>query len=111
MLALSLAACAGASGHWAGGIHARLAWSHSDAESQGGVLRVLSVPEGPARQAGLQRNDLIMRIGGRAVQSMSKREAVQALRGSVGSLARIEIVRPPGSERRTLEIERVPYHR
>ena len=88
-------------GEWRGGIHARLAWS----EEAG--LRVVELPAGPARRAGLRVNDRVVAINGTAVEGKDLTQVVELLRGPVGSQVRL------AAERRgqpvEVQIERAPY--
>lgn len=86
-----------------GGIHARMAWSEEG-------LRVVDVPpDGPAATAGLQAGDRIVTIEGTPVSTLTIREAVERLRGPVGSTVEIEAWRD--GEVVPLEIRRLPYER
>lgn len=107
--ALVLFACADP---WRGGIHAQMAWSAERG------LRVVDVPEGPARSAGLREDDRIVAIDGTPVAGRPIAEVVAELRGRVGTRVRITVERgalrdggaeaaEPGTEE--LEIERAPY--
>jgi C-terminal processing protease CtpA/Prc len=84
-----------------GGIHARMGYSES------GGLRVVEVPQGPARRAGLLEGDRIASIDGDPVRSMVLEEVVERLRGPIGSEVEIEVVRE--GELVTLSIARAPY--
>lgn len=84
-----------------GGIHARMGYSES------GGLRVVDVPEGPARRAGLREGDRIASIDGDPVRSMALEEVVERLRGPIGSEVEVEVVRE--GELVTLLIARAPY--
>lgn len=96
---LALAACG--SGSWEGGIHARMGWSES------GGLRVIEVPEGPAREAGLEVDDVIVAIDGVPIDDLPQREVVAMLRGPVGTLVQLTVRR--GDEEIDLELDRAPY--
>ncbi|MFW5926267.1 MAG: PDZ domain-containing protein [Myxococcota bacterium] len=87
-----------------GGIHARMGWSEKG-------MRVVHVPAGgPAAAAGLQKDDRIVTIDGAPVSTLSMKEAVERLRGPVGSRVEVEVSREDG-EVVTLTIPRAPYDR
>ncbi|MCB9610931.1 MAG: PDZ domain-containing protein [Sandaracinus sp.] len=105
---LGFAAVVGATGSLGctptvGGIHARMGYSES------GGLRVVEVPEGPARRAGLREGDRIASIDGDPVRTLVLEEVVERLRGPVGSEVELEIVRD--GELVTLVVPRAPYDR
>ena len=88
--------------NWDGGIHARMGWSEENG------LRIVEVPRnGPAYEAGLRPNDFIVAIDGEPVARMSMQEAVQRLRGPVGSHVELGIRRRGSTYR--IEVERAPY--
>lgn len=65
------------------------------------VVRVL--PGMPAEKAGLQANDILLRIGGRSTVSMSVTEAQELLRGPVGTPVEVKIRRKSKSLDVTIE--------
>ncbi|MEO3429687.1 S41 family peptidase [Pelagibius sp. CAU 1746] len=83
-----------------------------------GVL-VLSVMEDtPAMAAGLHEDDVIVAIDGESVEGLSQHEAVNRLRGRIGSEVQLAIERNAGPEPLTLAVVRshivpqtVSYHR
>ncbi|MEM6963079.1 MAG: PDZ domain-containing protein [Myxococcota bacterium] len=86
----------------AGGIHARLSWS----EAAG--LRVVEVPAGPSASAGLRPGDRVLAIDHRPVRNLVLEEAIERLRGPVGTQVKLQVQQ--GTEpSRDLIIERVPY--
>lgn len=99
VLGLALGGCFG--GASAAGIHARMAYS-----AEGG-LRVVEVPDGPARQAGLAPDDRIVAIDGHPVAGLGTEEVVERLRGPVGSEVLLDVQR--GSERHEIVVRRTPY--
>jgi membrane-associated protease RseP (regulator of RpoE activity) len=101
LAAALLGAGGGCEPAWHGGIHARMGWS------QGRGLRVIEVPEGPARDAGLREGDRIVSIDGAPVEGRSERDVVARLRGEVGSRVRLGVLR--GDESLELTVERAPY--
>jgi len=106
----------GCSEGWRGGIHAQMAWSAERG------LRVVKVPAGPAKRAGLLEDDRIVAIHGVPIAGRPIAEVVAELRGEVGSHVRITVERggaadggvPDAAIEATteeLEIERAPYAR
>lgn len=72
-----------------------------------GKLVIIAPQEGsPAKQAGVQAGDIIIRIDDIAVSTMSEEEAVQALRGEQGSSVKLTVQR--GSEQLTFTVTRQP---
>jgi C-terminal processing protease CtpA/Prc len=106
---LALAGVLGAcSEGWRGGIHAQMAWSAERG------LRVVSVPEGPARRAGLRVDDRIVAIDGTPVAGRPAAQVVRELRGSVGTRVRLTVERARDADAGSavvedVEIERAPY--
>jgi C-terminal processing protease CtpA/Prc len=109
---LGLLALVGCSEGWRGGIHAQMAWSAERG------LRVLDVPAGPARRAGLRADDRIVAIDRVPVEGRPIAEVVAELRGEVGTRVRLTVERGgqvdggTGAEEQPtedLEIERAPY--
>lgn len=115
---LRLLACAalfmlvGCSEGWRGGIHAQMAWSAERG------LRVIDVPDGPARRAGLREDDRIVAIEHVPVAGRPIADVVAELRGDVGTRVHLTVERggprdggleaaEPATE--DLEIERAPY--
>lgn len=89
-------------GTWNGGIIARLAWSEV------GGLRVVDVPrDGAAWEGGLRPGDRIVVIDGESVEGRSERQVVEDLRGQVGSVVVLEVMRDGETE--LIRVERAPY--
>jgi len=85
-----------------GGIHARMGYSEE------GGLRVVEAPaDGPAAHAGLREGDRIITLGGEPVRGLNLDEIVARLRGPIGSVVELEIVRD--GEAITLRVRRAPY--
>jgi carboxyl-terminal processing protease len=61
---------------------------------EGGVVRVVSpIDDTPAFKAGLEPGDLITHIDGEQVQGMSLQEAVEKMRGGVGTTVKLTVRR------------------
>lgn len=70
-----------------------------------GNLVIIAPQDGsPAKQAGLQKGDIIISIDGSRVSDMSEQEAVQALRGNAGTSVRLTVQR--GTEQLEFTITR-----
>ena len=62
--------------------------------TEDGVLKVISPLEGtPADRAGIKPGDLINKINGQLVQNMSVREAIDKIKGKVGTKVTLTIIR------------------
>ena len=85
-----------------GGIHARMRWSET------GGLVVLDVPPGPSEQAGLKTGDRILAIDGVPTRTLAMREAVNRLRGPVGSTVELKVLRQHETPHR-VTVSRAPY--
>ncbi len=92
-----------------GGVHARFAWS----ESRG--LRVIEVPEGPAKRAGIRRDDIITSINGESIIGIPERRAIELLRGPIGSEVRFMVTTSASDSgpatSREVTVERTGYRR
>lgn len=72
-----------------------------------GILTVISPIEGtPADKAGLQANDLIVRINGEATRKMLPMDAIKLLRGKKGTKVEISIYRDGWQELKDITIVR-----
>ena len=70
---------------------------------ENGLVKVVSpIEDTPAAQAGLETNDLIIRIDGKDVQGMTLKDAVDNMRGLPGSKVKLVILRE--SEKRTFPV-------
>lgn len=66
---------------------------------ENGVVKVVSpIDDTPASRAGMQSGDLIVEIDGTQVMGLSLNEAVDKMRGRVGSEVVLTVVRPGASE-------------
>ncbi|ODT75641.1 MAG: peptidase S41 [Pelagibacterium sp. SCN 64-44] len=71
------------------------------------LIKVVSpIDETPAARAGILANDLIVEIDGQPVQGMTQDEAVDKMRGPVGTQVKITIVREGVSEPLEFELTR-----
>jgi carboxyl-terminal processing protease len=61
--------------------------------SRGGLI-VTSALEGPARDAGIRRGDVIVRIDGRPAQSVPFRRSLALIKGEQGTLVHLTVRRP-----------------
>jgi len=78
-----------------------------EVDREDGLIRVVAPMDGtPAELAGLQPGDLIVRIDDQPVRDMTLAEAVNAMRGEVGSLVALTIRRPGTVELRELSLVR-----
>jgi len=85
---------------------------------ESGVIKVVSpYDDTPAKKAGLLANDLIVRIDGKDVQGSTLNEAVDKMRGPVGTPITVSVVRDKKEPfevkmtRETIKIQSVKYHK
>lgn len=72
-----------------------------------GVLRVIAPMDGsPAQRAGIQADDVIVRIDGREVTGMKPDEALPLVRGKAGTRVRLAVRRVGAAEPIEVEVER-----
>ena len=84
---------------------------------ENGVIKVVSpIDDTPASKAGLQSGDLIFALDGEPVQGMTLQDAVEKMRGKVGTPIKIS-VRRAGKDpfdvsltRETIKVKAVRYH-
>jgi carboxyl-terminal processing protease len=84
---------------------------------ENGVIKVVSpIDDTPASKAGLQAGDLIFALDGEPVQGMTLQDAVEKMRGKVGTPIKISI-RRAGKDpfdvsltRETIKVKAVRYH-
>lgn len=103
-VALGVAACG--AGEWRGGIHARMAFHPEKG------LRVVEVPEGPAREAGLGEGDRIVAIDGAPVEGHTLDEVRERLEGPVGTEVELTVERSEETDQthtQVLRVRRAPY--
>ena len=68
-------------------------------DQRGGSSRIISVVDGsPADQARLRAGDVIAGVDGTDINRLSADDLVEALRGDVGTMVRLEVERPGGAE-------------
>ena len=69
------------------------------------------IPDGPAEQAGVQANDLILQIDGEPVQDPSMTRLIERLRGEEGTDVTLVVQQPNATEARTMTVTRrvVPF--
>ncbi len=75
-------------------------------EKSGWIQIVAPLDGSPASRAGLAAGDLIIRIDGVSTHRMEIEKAVKLMRGKVGAMLEIEVLRPSDSSRRTVELRR-----
>jgi carboxyl-terminal processing protease len=92
-------------GTWSGGIGAVLRY--------GATARTLTVHEAPsegaAARAGLRAGDRVLAIDGATVSEMDEREIIARLRGEVGTVVSLRVLRD--GVLRDVRVERSPYRR
>ncbi|MDD5308208.1 MAG: PDZ domain-containing protein [Deltaproteobacteria bacterium] len=105
-LALSLvcAACSGPAAEWTGSVDAVLRYRPSDRSTVAYKVRPGSMSE----KAGMKPGDRVMRVDGVDISEAPYEEVKAALRGPIGTSARVEVQR----DKKIIEIliERRPLH-
>lgn len=68
-----------------------------------------SLPDHPAIDAGLRRNDRITHVDGQSIQGLSLNDVIKTLRGRIGAMVKITFVRPGLSQpfNRTIVRDRI----
>lgn len=75
------------------------------------LVKVISPIDGtPAYEAGIQSGDLIIRINQHPVEGMSLKEAIEAMRGEIGSKVHLMIIRKNEPQPLTFELTRSEIH-
>ena len=70
-------------------------------------LRVLNVFDGsPAKEAGIQKQDLILSVDGRSIAGLSSDVATGRIKGPAGTSVRLQVYTPGGGDPRTVEVKR-----
>jgi carboxyl-terminal processing protease len=85
---------------------------------ENGVIKVVSpIDDTPAAKAGIQAGDLIFALDGEPVQGLTLQEAVEKMRGKVGSTIKISVRRAAVKDpfdltltRETIKVKSVRYH-
>jgi carboxyl-terminal processing protease len=73
------------------------------------LMKVVRVyPRSPAREAGVQRGDIIRKINGETMDNLTAEQVDEKLRGSPGSVVKIEVLPLGQGEPRVLELTRRP---
>ena len=75
---------------------------------QGRLTVVRALPGGPAEQAGLQPDDVIVSVDGKATAGMRLAEAVTLLRGELGTRTELRVQRPGEAAPLVMTPERAP---
>ena len=74
---------------------------------EGGLIKVIApIDDTPAKKAGIEAGDLIIRLGDKAVKGMTLEEAVKLMRGKPGSKLRLSIIREGVDKPLEFEVER-----
>jgi carboxyl-terminal processing protease len=72
-----------------------------------GLLKVVApIDDAPAQRAGVRANDVIVSIDDQPIQGLTLNQAVERMRGPVGSKVRLKIVRPNVSDPLEISITR-----
>lgn len=72
-----------------------------------GLVKVISpIDDTPAERAGIQSGDLIVRLDDKPVRGMTLQEAVDIMRGKIGTNIRLTVVREGATEPLIFDIER-----
>lgn len=72
-----------------------------------GVLTIIApLSESPAEKAGLQPQDIVLKIDDESTEGLSVDEAVQKIRGEKGSVVKLEVYRESSQETLNIEITR-----
>ena len=78
---------------------------------ENGVIKVISPIDGtPAQKAGLKSGDLIIRLDDRPVKGMTLRDAVNAMRGRIGTSINILVIRKKTDKPLKFKITRARIH-
>lgn len=73
---------------------------------QGRLTIVRALPGGPAEQAGLRGNDVILGVDGKQTEGLPLAEAVSLLRGEVGTRVSLQVLRPGETDPRSMDLTR-----
>lgn len=74
---------------------------------ENGFVRVVApIDDTPAKRAGIQSGDLIVRIDGKSVKGMTLTDAVEKMRGEAGTAINLTVLRKSKNEPFQVELER-----
>ena len=75
-------------------------------EVKPGLRITEAFPKSPAKAAGLRRGDVVTAVDGHSIRGQDAELSAAEIKGPEGTFVRLTIVRPPGSDKRELRLER-----